>query len=516
MNNTYDAVIIGGGIGGLSTGLTLARARRRVLIVDSGLPRNRFASHMHSFIGQEGTNPLDLLRKGREEVLAFGAEIVEGKVEGLEYDEGFTVDLGDRRVTSRALVLATGVTDELPDIPGLRERWGIDVVHCPYCHGYEFGGRRLGVLLTSPLGLHMAKLVRQWSDDVTLFLADGLQLSADDHAAFVARGVAIVQAGVDEVIASGDRLTAVRTAEGEVALDALFVMPVSRPNDQLVAPLGLERADYPVGSFLKVDPMGKTSHPWIWAVGNVTNPGMNLAMTVGAAATAGGMLNMALVEQDFAQALADSHHSTLPPAEFWEARYKERDQIWSGRVNAVLAGIASDLTPGRALDLGCGEGGDVVWLAEQGWQGVGLDISETAVSRATAAANARGLDDGRATFIAADLADADLEGEFDLVTASFLQSPVELDRAAALRKAAAHIRPGGHLLITAHAAPPPWANPEHIKAFRPITPESEIAALGLAEGEWEPVIAEIRTRTATGPEGETGELEDSVVLLRRR
>ncbi|MDF1489995.1 FAD-dependent oxidoreductase [Tessaracoccus caeni] len=514
MDNTYDVIIIGGGVGGLATGLTLARARRRVLIVDLGLPRNRFAYHMHSFLGQEGTNPLDLLRKGRDEVRVFGAEIVDAEVSGVSYDGGFTVELQGRTVTARALVLATGVTDELPDVPGLRERWGIDVIHCPYCHGYEFGGQRLGVLITSPMGLHVAKLVRQWSDDVTLFVADGQEIPADEQVAFAARGMKVVKGGVQGVVVVDDALTAVRTAEGEVPLDALFVTPASRPNDELVQGFDLERTEYPMGSFLKVDAMGKTSHPWIWAVGNVTNPGMNVAMTVGAAASVGGMLNAALVEQDFTQALTHSHHSPLPPAEYWEARYGERDQVWSGKVNAVLAGIASDLEPGRALDLGCGEGGDVIWLAEQGWKAVGIDISPTATSRGEAAAKERGLDD-RATFFAQDLADADLDGKFDLVTASFFQSPVELDRAAALRRAAALLRPGGHLLITAHAAPPPWANPEHLKTFRPIDPHDEVAMLQLEPGEWETVFAEIRTRTATSPDGVPGELEDSVVLLRR-
>lgn len=514
MDNTYDAIIIGGGVGGLATGLMLARARRRVLIVDSGLPRNRFAHHMHSFLGQEGTNPLDLLRKGRDEVLSFGAEIVDGEVLSIAEDDGFAVEFSGGTATSRALVLATGVTDELPDVPGLRERWGIDVIHCPYCHGYEFGGQRLGVLITSPMGLHMAKLARQWSEDVTLFVAEGQEIPADEQVAFAARGVRTVTGGIREVLVADDTLTAVRTSEGEMPLDALFVTPVSRPNDQLVAHLGLERAENPMGSFVKVDAMGTTSHPRIWAVGNVTNPGMNVAMTIGAAATVGAMVNAALVEQDFTQALTHSHHSPLPPAEYWEARYGERDQVWSGKVNAVLSGIAADLEPGRALDLGCGEGGDVIWLAEQGWHAVGVDISPTAVSRGEAAAKERGLD-GRATFLAQDLAHAGLDGEFDLVAASFFQSPVELDRAAALRKAAALLRPGGHLLITAHAAPPPWANPEHLKTFRPIDPVDEIAALGLEAGQWETVIAEIRTRTAISPDGVPGELEDSVVLLRR-
>ena len=222
---------------------------------------------------------------------------------------------------------------------------------------------------------------------------------------------------------------------------------------------------------------------------------------------------------------AHGHGDATPdatPTAFWEARYGERDKIWSGRVNAVLAEVAGSLRPGRALDLGCGEGGDVVWLAEQGWDAVGVDISPTAVRRGQAAAEDRGLA-GRARFVALDLGDprslsgtaAEGVGEFDLVSASFLQSPVELDRTRILRAGAGLVAPGGHILVTSHAAPPPWASPEHLAAFRPITPESELAALDLESASWEPAVAEIRTRAATSPDGEPAELLDCVVLIRR-
>ncbi|WP_297105754.1 class I SAM-dependent methyltransferase [Tessaracoccus sp.] len=216
---------------------------------------------------------------------------------------------------------------------------------------------------------------------------------------------------------------------------------------------------------------------------------------------------------------ADGHAAPhADPVSFWEARYSERDQIWSGRVNAVLADAVASLPPGRALDLGCGEGGDVVWLAEQGWDVVGVDISPTAVNRGQAAARSRRLTD-RVHFLVVDLSDTAALGEdlggFDLVAASFLQSPMELDRARILRAGAALVAPGGHLLVTSHAAPPPWASSEHLAAFRPITPESELTALGLDPTAWETVVAEIRTRVAVSPDGERAELLDCVVLIRR-
>lgn len=213
------------------------------------------------------------------------------------------------------------------------------------------------------------------------------------------------------------------------------------------------------------------------------------------------------------------------PAEFWERRYAEASQVWSGRVNRVLAEVAKGWKPGRSLDLGCGEGGDVLWLAEHGWSAAGIDLSPTAVARGAAAASARGLDSAR--FIAADLGEwawrgteVDGSGEpFDLITASFMQSPVELPRELILRAALTRLAPGGRLVILSHAAPPPWAK-DHPGEF--LSPACELAllALGLSpEGRevdgWIVEVAEVRERTAAGPDGHEHHLEDTVVVVRR-
>lgn len=203
---------------------------------------------------------------------------------------------------------------------------------------------------------------------------------------------------------------------------------------------------------------------------------------------------------------------------WWEARYAERDGIWSGRVNAVLAEVAATLPrgAGRALDLGCGEGGDAVWLAEQGWTTTGVDLSATAVARAARAADAAGIGE-HTTFVAADLAAwAPPSGDaFDLVTASFLQSwPVEIPRAEILHRATGFVAPGGHLLVTAHAAPPHGDLPEEFRSYRFPSPEQDLAALRL-DPTWEVIAAEGRPRTATGPDGERHDTMDSVVLVRR-
>lgn len=207
------------------------------------------------------------------------------------------------------------------------------------------------------------------------------------------------------------------------------------------------------------------------------------------------------------------------PAEHWETRYGERESVWSGRVNAALAAVAGELTPGDALDLGCGEGGDAVWLADQGWRVTGVDLSATAVDRATGAARDRAVAD-RTRFVAADLADwtPDNGATYDLVAASFLHSTVELPRTEILRRASQWVNRGGHLLIVSHAEPPPWAfqhagdghgHPEL------LGPEEEIAGLDLPETAWEVRVAERRQRDAAGPSGEPARLSDGVVLLRR-
>lgn len=213
---------------------------------------------------------------------------------------------------------------------------------------------------------------------------------------------------------------------------------------------------------------------------------------------------------------ADAHDADpdahLPPVEYWERRYGGTERIWSGNVNATTAAVVGELPPGVALDLGCGEGGDVLWLAEQGWQARGLDISDTAIERARAEASARGLEN--AIFTATDLEAWQGEPEsVDLVTASFFQSNVALERTEILRRAAATVRTGGHLVIVSHAAPPSWAT-DHPAPMLSALEEAE--QLELAPEEWGVEIAEDRPRPAVGPDGAPGEHLDAVVVLRRR
>ncbi|MFN8079086.1 MAG: methyltransferase domain-containing protein [Kineosporiaceae bacterium] len=206
---------------------------------------------------------------------------------------------------------------------------------------------------------------------------------------------------------------------------------------------------------------------------------------------------------------------TQTPHEFWEQRYAGDAPVWSGRVNRTLADVLTSraIPAGRALDLGCGEGGDAIWLARQGWQVTAVDISPTAVARGAAAAAEAGLD-GAVTWVAHDLTSWQVPADYDLVTGAFFQAPVELARIEILRRVAGHIAPCGHLLVISHAAAPPWAPPEHIGNHRFLTPAEELTELALDDG-WDVVLAEVRPREVTDPDGAPALIDDGVLLLRR-
>jgi thioredoxin reductase len=297
---SWDAVVIGGGAAGLSAAVTLGRARRRVLVIDASSPRNRFASQVHGILGNEGISPTELLVRGRTEAAGYGVAFVEGAADRVDdLDTGIGILCGSDIERARTVIVATGVSDGLPPIAGLAQRWGRSVLHCPYCHGWEVRGQRLGVLVTSPLGVHQAELVRQWSDRVVVFAA----AEAVDPAAerrLRARKVELVREDIVELVGTDDRLDGVRTGDGRLTpLDALFTVGVPQPHDAFLAGLGLKRAEGPMGSFLAVDPAGRTSHDRIWAAGNVVNPAANVAMSISAGAVAAASVNQALVEADF-------------------------------------------------------------------------------------------------------------------------------------------------------------------------------------------------------------------------
>lgn len=336
----YDVLVVGGGAAGLSAALTLGRARRRVLVVDGGQPRNAPAAGVHNFLTRDGMPPGDLLAAGRAEVCGYGGEIVEGTVASVEparNSSASTATLTDgSAVGARAVIVATGLVDELPAIDGVRERWGRDVLHCPYCHGHEVADRALGVLATGPTAVHQALLVRQWSPDLILFLDDAAEPTDDEWERLAARGIGVVTGKVARLVVEGDRLTGVQLADGTVvAREALFLATRMRARSDLLTALGVRTADIefagtPIATHVVVDPAGRTSVPGVWAAGNVTEPMAQVVTAAAAGAWVGAQVNMELVGRDTDAALA--------------ARLEDR-------VTGIVPGDAepaTELRPGRA------------------------------------------------------------------------------------------------------------------------------------------------------------------------
>ncbi len=300
-----DVTVVGGGAAGLSAALTLARARRSVVVVDVGEPRNAPAEGVHAFLGHDGIPPAELLARGRAEVSGYGGVLLEGHaIAARRDDRGFTVTLADgRQITSRRLLLATGLVDQLPDIPGVAQRWGRDVIHCPYCHGWEVRDRAIGVLGTSPMSVHQALLVRQWSPDVTLFAGD-LELDHDERERLDARGIAVVDGEVTGLEITEDAITGVRTAGGTLTpREVVMVATTMVARSDLLEGLGLALTEHPMGAYLEADPTGCTAVEGVSVAGNAGNLTGQVVAAAAEGTLAGARLNADLVTEDTERAL---------------------------------------------------------------------------------------------------------------------------------------------------------------------------------------------------------------------
>ncbi|GAP48388.1 NAD(P)/FAD-dependent oxidoreductase [Streptomyces azureus] len=272
MTEKYAVVVVGGGTAGLSAALVLGRARHHTLVVDAGEPRNAPAAHMQGYLSRDGMPPAEFLAVGREEIARYGVELVRDRVVEVEKGEDFAVVLaGGRTVRARRLIVATGLRDELPAVPGVAERFGRDVLHCPFCHGWEVRDQPFGVLASSPASVHQALIVSQWSKDVRFFLHTVAEeeLSDQDLRRLAAAGVDVVPGEVAGLVAEDDRLTGVRLADGTThARSVLFVGPRPVPQTGLLERLGAELHETPFGAYPVVDPTGLTTVPGVWAAGN--------------------------------------------------------------------------------------------------------------------------------------------------------------------------------------------------------------------------------------------------------
>ncbi|WP_330352998.1 NAD(P)/FAD-dependent oxidoreductase [Streptomyces chartreusis] len=304
---SYEVVVVGGGAAGLSAALVLGRARRRTLVVDAGEPRNAPAAHMQGYLSRDGMSPAEFLAVGREEIARYGVELVRDRAVDVTRDGDFTVALASgRSVRARRLVVATGLRDELPDVPGVAERFGNDVLHCPYCHGWEVRDRAFGVLATTPLSVHQALMVSQWSKDVTFFLHEIAEsdLADDDLRRLAAAGVKVVPGEVAELMIEGDRLTGVRLADGTVhAREVVFTAPRAVPQTGLLEKLGAEFQETPFGSYPVVDPTGLTSVPGVWAAGNAMGFAEQVVNAAAGGYRAGAFINGELLMTDLDAAL---------------------------------------------------------------------------------------------------------------------------------------------------------------------------------------------------------------------
>ncbi|MEN2468819.1 NAD(P)/FAD-dependent oxidoreductase [Burkholderia sp. GS2Y] len=291
MHTHHEVIVIGGSFAGLSAAMQLARARRRVLVIDAGRPRNRFAEHAHGFFGQDGKPPAQIVAEAAAQLAAYPTvQRIDGEVRTAERDADgrFHVTLSDgSRASADRLILATGIRDELPALPGLAERWGISVLHCPYCHGFEVSGRQLGVLATHPLSVHQAILIPDWGP--TTWFTQGVVDANEEEAALLdARGVCIERSPVVEILGDAPRIDALRLADGQVVpIDALFVGARTVMASDLAQQLGCAFDEGPLGAVVRVDAMKQTSVTGVFVAGDASTPMTNATFASASGVAAG-------------------------------------------------------------------------------------------------------------------------------------------------------------------------------------------------------------------------------------
>jgi thioredoxin reductase/SAM-dependent methyltransferase len=514
-----DVAVIGGSASGLAAALQLGRQRRSVIVVDAGDPRNAHASHMHSYLGHEGVPPGELAAIGREEVRSYGGEVIPGRAVDvtLSDDDHFRVRLtGGHVLVARRVLAATGLVDELPDIDGLVEHWGGDVIHCPFCHGFEVRDRRIVQIVTHAAGLHPAGLFRQLSTRLILVLHEGVE--ADDPAVESLRdgGVEIVAGPARRIVTGADgHVAALELANGtSIPADAIAVGPRFRARAEPFVSVGLASVPHPsgLGDHVEVDANGATSVSGLYAAGNLTDPSQQVLQAAAAGARVGGMISADLAHEDLRAAVRLSANEVD-----WDHRYGA-ERMWSGNPNGTLVAEVSRLSPGRALDVGAGEGGDALWLAEHGWRVTASDISRRSLDRIRSEANGRRL--------AVDCLHADANaldpyeaGAFDLVSAQYASIPRTPDRRGVHNLLGA-VAPGGTLLVVSHDLEPMRAPIDTHSHSRPFDPDAyvrvdDVAAALASSPAWEIDVHEKRPRPPGAVSG-SHHVDDIVLRARRR
>ena len=513
-----DVCVVGGSAAGLAAALQLGRQRRSVIVVDAGEPRNAPAAHMHGYLSREGLAPSELTAIGRDEVRRYGGEVIDGLVTRVSRTEthAFRVELASgHAIIARRVLAATGIVDDLPDIDGLAEQWGHDVIHCPFCHGYEVRDRRIVQVVTHPAGLHSAVLFRQLTTRLTIVIHGPVDVDEAELDALRGGGVTIVRELVSRIVTGDDgHVVAVELAgENRIDADAVVAGPRFHVRAEPFAAVGLLPEEHAsgLGGVLNVDPTGETSVPGIFAAGNATDPSQQVLQAAANGSRVGAMISFSLAREDLRAAARPSANESD-----WDHRYGGA-QMWSGNPNGSLVNEVSGLAPGRALDVGAGEGGDAIWLASRGWTVTASDISQRALERVGAEAARRGLP------VECLRADANSLGAFgkaafDLVSAQYASIPRTSDDRG-VRNILDAVAPGGTLLIVSHDIEPMRAAVEsgHPQAFDPdayVRVEDFVAALDGSPG-WDIELHEKRDRPA-GAASASHHVHDIVLRARRR
>lgn len=295
----HDVIVIGGSFAGQSAAMQLARARQNVLLIDAQAPRNRFAEASHGFLGQDGRAPSAIMREAVAQLLKYPtARLLPGEVQSaVQEDNHFTLRLADgTEHHAKRLVLATGVSDTLPDIPGMSERWGETVLHCPYCHGYEVRDHPLGIIATGAKSAHQASLIPDWGP--ATYFTQGIHEPDPGQAALLSkRGVAIERVPVVALIGKAPALDAVKLADGRlIEVAAVFTVPQTSPASTIAESLGCLMEEGPTGPFVKVDGWGATSVPHVYAAGDATSPMHNATVASASGVLAGIAVHQSLVK----------------------------------------------------------------------------------------------------------------------------------------------------------------------------------------------------------------------------
>ncbi|MDQ2649353.1 MAG: FAD-dependent oxidoreductase [Actinomycetota bacterium] len=512
-----DVAIIGGSAAGLAAALQLGRQRRSTIVIDAGEPRNAPAAHMHSFLGREGQPPSTLTAAGRDEVRSYGGEVLPGRVVGVERttDDRFRVELvGGHAVIARRVLLATGIVDELPDIAGVAGHWGQDVIHCPFCHGYEVRDEQIVQIVSHQMGFHPTPLLRTLTERLTVVLHDPALDGAEAERLRQA-GIAVVAGPAVRVVDDGGgRVTGVEVAGGVVVpADAVVVGPRFRANVDAVTGLGVDPVDHAsgLGTVVQVDDTGATSVAGIYAAGNVTDPSQQVLQAAAHGSRVGAMISFSLANEDLDAAARPSANEAD-----WDRRY-EGERLWSGNPNGSLVAEITGMAPGRALDVGAGEGGDALWLAEQGWTVTASDVTRRALDRVAAESIRRGLE--------VELLHADANGPapfapraYDLVSAHYASIPRTPDDRG-VRNLLDAVAPDGTLLVVSHDLEPMRVPVDTSTHSRPFDPDAyvrveDVARAVTASPEWDVEVHERRPRPVGA--ASTHHVDDVVFRARRR